>query len=99
VRFSGLGNQQRPGPNGITSAILKRLVPLTFVFNLSLSAGAFPAIWKQSLVVPKFKSGDKRDVFCYHGISIIPKLFEKILCDKITPVVRPVISITHNIVL
>jgi hypothetical protein len=35
------------------------------------------------------------DVSCYRGISIlsaIPKLFEKMVCDKITPVVRPVIS-------
>jgi hypothetical protein len=72
---------------------------VTFVFNLSLSAGVFPVIWKQSFVVPIFKSGDKRDVFCYHGISIIPKLFEKILCHRITPVVCPVISITHNMVL
>jgi hypothetical protein len=35
------------------------------------------------------------DVSCYRGISIlsaIPKLFEKMVYDKITPVVRPVIS-------
>jgi hypothetical protein len=80
--------------------LLKRLasvvkVPLTFVFNFSLSAGVFPAIWKDSFVVPLFKSGDKRNVSCYRGISIwsaIPKLFEKMVCDTITPVVRPVIS-------
>jgi hypothetical protein len=70
-------------------------VPLTFVFNLSLSVGVFPAIWKESFVVPLFKSGDKRDVSCYREISILsalPKLFVKMVCDKITPVVRPVIS-------
>jgi hypothetical protein len=43
-------------------------VPLTFVFNLSLSAGVFPAIWKESFVVPLFKSGDSRDVSCYRGM-------------------------------
>jgi hypothetical protein len=55
----------------------------------------FPAIWKESFVVPLFKSCDKRDVSCYRGISIlsaIPKLFEKMVCNRITPVVRPVIS-------
>jgi hypothetical protein len=48
-----------------------------------------------------FKSGDKRDVSCYRGISIlsaIPKLFEKMVCDRITPVVRHVIS-ERNMVL
>jgi hypothetical protein len=56
-----------------------------FGFNLSLSAGVFPAIWKESFVVPLFKSDDKRDVSCYHGISIlsvIPKLFEKMVCNS-----------------
>jgi hypothetical protein len=36
-----------------------------------------------------------RDVSCYRGISILSailKLFEKMVCDKITSVVRPVIS-------
>jgi hypothetical protein len=52
-------------------------------------------MWKESFVDPLFKSGDKRDVSCYRGISIkaaITKLFEKMVCDSITPVVRPVIS-------
>jgi hypothetical protein len=91
---------KEPSPDGITSAILKRLasvvkVSLTVVFNLSLFAGVFPAIWKESFVVPLFKSGVMRNVTCYRGISIlsaIPKLFEKMVCERITLVVRPVIS-------
>jgi hypothetical protein len=47
--FLGLHVNKRPGPDGITAAILKRLasvvkIPLTFVFNLSLSAGFLQAI-------------------------------------------------------
>jgi hypothetical protein len=71
-----------------------RLSKLTSV-DFSLSAGVFPAIWKESFVIPLFKSGDKCDVSCYRGISIlsaIPKLFEKMVCNRITPVVLPVIS-------
>jgi hypothetical protein len=104
--FLGWDVNNGPGPElrnyRITPAILKRLasivkVPLTFVFNLSLSAGVSPAIWKEFFCVPLFKSGDKRDVFCYRGkliLSAIPKLFEKMVCDRITSVVRLVISDT-----
>jgi hypothetical protein len=103
--FLGLDVNKGPGPDGITPAILKRLasvvkVHLTFVFNLSLSAGVFPAIWKESFIVLLFKSGNKRDVSCYRGISIlsaIRKLFEKIVCNRITPVVRPVISDVQHV--
>jgi hypothetical protein len=102
--FLGLDVNKGPGLDGITPAILKRLVsvvkaPLTFVFNLSLSAGIFPAIWKEYFVVPLFKCGDKRDVSCYRRISIlsaIPKLFEKMVCNRITPVVRPNISVARH---
>jgi hypothetical protein len=69
--------------------------PLTFWFNLSLSSGIFPAVWKEAFNVPTFKKGEKRDIFSYRGISIlsaIPKLFEKMFCDKLTPVIRPRIS-------
>jgi hypothetical protein len=49
--FLGLDVNKKPSPDGITPAFLKRLasvvkIPLTFVFNLSLSVGVFPAIWK-----------------------------------------------------
>jgi hypothetical protein len=99
VRFSGLRRHQgtRPGRNyasyietvgfGCQSSFDVRF--------LSLSAGVFPAIWKESFVVPLFKNGNKCDMSCYRGISILSailKLFEKIVCDRITPVVRPVIS-------
>jgi hypothetical protein len=61
--FLGLDVSKRPSLDGITPAILKQLVsvvkvPLTIVFNLSLCAGVFPASWKESFVVPLFKSGD-----------------------------------------
>jgi hypothetical protein len=42
-----------------------------------------------------FKSGDKRNISNFLGISFlsaIPKLFAKLVCDVITPIIRPSIS-------
>jgi hypothetical protein len=68
---------------------------LAVLFNLSLISGVFPCVWKESNVVPLFKSGDKINISNYRGISILSailKLFEKFVCDVITPVIRPSIS-------
>jgi hypothetical protein len=52
-------------------------------------------LWKESSVVPLFKSGDKRNISKYREISFlfaIHKLFEKLVCDVVTPIIRPSIS-------
>jgi hypothetical protein len=100
----GLDEQKGPGPDGILPSTLKESVsvfkvPLALLFNLSLSTGIFPAVWKESFVVPIFKSGEKRDISCYRGIcilSVIPKLFEKMICNEITPIIRPQISVMQH---
>jgi hypothetical protein len=52
-------------------------------------------VWKESYVVPLYKSGNKRNISNFPGIvflSAIPKLFVKLVCDVITPIIRPSIS-------
>jgi hypothetical protein len=103
VRFSGLGRKQGTRPERNYTSYFETVgldfqISLTFVFTLSLSTGVFPAIWKESFVVPLFKSSNKRDVSCYQGISMLSailKLFQKMVCVRITPVVRPIISDTQ----
>jgi hypothetical protein len=95
----GLDERKDPGPDGILKLVSVFKVPLTLLFNLSLSTGIFPAVWKDSFVVPIFKSGEKRDISCYRGIpilSVIPKLFEKRIYDEITLIIRPQISVMQH---
>jgi hypothetical protein len=86
--------------DGISPSILRTLilvvkVPLMLLFNLFLLTGIFPAVRKESLVDPILKSDEKRDISCYCEISnllVIPKPFEKMICDETTPIIRPEFS-------
>jgi len=90
----------QPGPDNVPSIIVKQCAdvlcsPLAFLFNLSLDSGVFPAIWKDSFIIPLHKSGIKSHANNYRGIaklSCIPKVFEHIVTDSITPLVSPIIS-------
>lgn len=57
-------------------------LPLSIVFNRSLSEGVFPDLWKLSFISPIHKSGTKSDVANYRPVSIIcagAKVFEKLV--------------------
>jgi len=94
----------QPGPDNIPSFIVKHCadllcVPLAHLFNLSLDSGVFPAIWKESFIIPLHKSGVKSEVNNYRGIaklSCIPKVFEHIVTDSITPLVSPIMSFEQH---
>jgi len=57
-------------------------VPLTIIFNLTLSKGAIPDIWKQGNISAIHKKGDKRAASNYRPVSVICKLLESILRDS-----------------
>ena len=74
------------GPDGISARILKLsvhsiTVPLTLIFNLSISSGIFPSDWKNSYIVPIPKSKSPSSApFDYRPISllfIISKVLER----------------------
>ena len=97
TKISNLDINKGPGPDGVPPIFLKKCSfnisrPLFHIFNLSLRTGIFPDYWKESFLKPIFKSGDKSSVTNYRPISIIstiPKIFESLVCDFITPLIEP----------
>ena len=61
------------------------------MFNKSLSSGVFLDKWKISKLIQIHKSGCKQDICNYRiisKISCIPKIFEKIVSDKLMPLIN-----------
>ena len=60
---------------------------ILLIFNTVLSLEHFPSQWGKGNVIPIFKSGDKRDVNNYRGITILSclgKLFTKIVNKRLS---------------
>jgi hypothetical protein len=96
-RIVALDTQKGPVPDEISPLILVKIVlkPVAILFNLSLLSGVFSMRVEESFVVPLFESGDKRNIGNYREIYILlvtPKLFEKLVCDGFTPIIRRSIS-------
>ena len=75
------------GPDEISPRFLKEGGPhiissLTQLFNLSLSTGKYPSLWKKANVIPLHKKDSKSDVNNYRPISLlstVSKVFERII--------------------
>lgn len=88
------------GPDGVPSCILKNCAtafstPLSIIFNTSIKYGYFPKYWRDSYIIPLFKSGNKSAINNYRGIaklSAIPKLFEKCLMDSLSHKTQSLLS-------
>ncbi|XP_062714028.1 uncharacterized protein LOC134290835 [Aedes albopictus] len=95
-----LKNSFAPGPDGIPAVVFRRCIsavaePLSFIFRQSFEQGEFPTIWKTSYMFPVHKSGDKKDVKNYRGItslSTASKLFEIIVSDRLMRASKAYIS-------
>ncbi len=62
VILSHLNTSKANGPDGISNRVLNECadslaVPLTDLFNKSMSDGIFPRLWKMSNVSPVYKKG------------------------------------------
>ena len=75
-----LKNTSSTGHDDINVIALKQMKPailtsLTYIINLSLRTGVFPAIWKLAKVMPLHKNnGAKTDQKCYRPIALLPVL-------------------------
>jgi exonuclease III len=61
-------------------------IPLSHIFNLSLTSGVFPSKLKKSRIVPIFKAGDPKNCDNYRPISLLSslsKILEKIVHIKL----------------
>ena len=85
--LQGLNPSKAVGYDNINNRILKECslslnVPLSLLFNLSLSKGVFPTCWKKANVVPVFKKGDRHNITNYRPVSLLSclsKVFEKVV--------------------
>ena len=95
--LSSLKNIIQPGSDGtaLKNCSLSVSYPLCYLFKKSLSLGQFLDQCKISELMPIYKSGSKQDMTNYRPISklvVIPKLFEQIVCGKISPLINGFLS-------
>ena len=74
-------------PKSIPTSLIKSnaskfAIPLTLLFNQSVSLGTFPNRFKHADVIPLYKKGPREHIENYRPISILPvfsKVFEKLM--------------------
>ena len=74
---------------------------LSFI-SFFLNIGVFPDVWKSGFINPIFKSGNNKLLSNYWPVTIlstIPKLFDKLVLDKIsTQLNRIIVNNQHGFV-
>ena len=92
--------QKLPGIDQILAELIKaggRIIrsEIHKLINSIWSKEELPEDWKEPIIVPIYKKGDKRDCSNYRGISLLPttyKILSNILLSKLTPYAAEVIG-------
>ena len=87
-----LNSQKATGLDGLPAKFLKDgastiAKPLTHIINMSITSGQFPKELKCAKIVPIYKKKLKTDPGNYRPVSIlsiISKIFEKVVCDQLS---------------
>lgn len=90
-KLKNLKTNKAMGPDGIPAIILKELceelcLPLSIIFNKSISTGEVPKEWKVAEVTAIFKKGNKQEPGNYRPVSLTSiscKILESIVTDSI----------------
>lgn len=93
-----LKSNSAPGDDLLTVPIIQRIsaaicLPLSVLFNWSISAGVFPDMWKGAKVVPIPKPGNRNLLSSYRPISLLP-ILSKLLERHVDRLLRARISFT-----
>lgn len=104
IKLKGLDPFKGAGPDGIPSGFVLSCAsalatPLTLLYNMSLSSGIFPTVWKQAKVVPVMKSGNTNEVGNYRPISILScfgKIFESLICPLLQDHFKKYLSVHQH---
>ena len=89
--ISKLKSGKAAGMDRISAEMIKTLVDQLLsvyekIFNSIFRKGIYPHNWKESFIVPLFKSGYRKDPYNYRGIainSILGKVFSMIFTNRI----------------
>lgn len=99
-----LKNKKSPGLDNIKAEVLKSvseyiLKPLEYIFNTCMTLGIWPSIFKESVIIPVYKKGNKEILSNYRPISLIThlsKLFEKVIKKRLTAYINKYKPLSDN---
>ncbi len=94
--MKSLKNKKSCGLDGISNEMLKHSSSklkdaILKLFNIVLKSGHFPEIWKENLITPIFKQGEKYDPNNYEALQsavISEKLFCSIINDRLVQFIQ-----------
>jgi hypothetical protein len=74
-QLSIIGRKKSVGPDGISGIILKlgveAIIPyLARLLDIKMNNNAIPGDWKEAVVVPIYKGGDRSEVCNYRPVSL-----------------------------
>ena len=87
-----LDQRKAPGPDSVSGITIKTFALncpsfvdcVCYIFRMSIKEGKVPSAWRQGIVRPIYKGGDRTDTNNYRPIcltSILAKSLEHILCS------------------